>query len=127
MCFGAGDLGLQENVGTEMTERKAYHVQYENSWDDYSCIVFAETPGKAKSLGASELECEFTEISKCKRAPEFDKYAGTDRLHDRAYIENNWSAPCPKCERPCDEYTAVYDKSGDWLKSCVTCAKPDES
>jgi hypothetical protein len=107
-----------------MARRKAYHVQYGDQrydFDTSACVVFAESSGKARNLGAKELDCEFVEVTFCRRLPEFDQYAHLDRITDRIYIENGWGSGCPKCERICDEYTAVYDESGDWLKSCDEC------
>ena len=104
--------------------KKAYIVQCGDERYDFdasACVVFAETRGKARSLGAKELDCQFEEVYFCRRLPSFDQYAHLDRITDRIYIENNWAQGCPKCERLCDEYTAVYDESGDWLKSCDEC------
>lgn len=104
--------------------KRAFYVQYGDPRFDYgasACIVFAKTRGEARTLGAKELECDFIDVTKCRRAPNFDKHVKLGKITDRIYIENGFGVPCPKCERPCDEYTAVYDDTGQTLKCCVEC------
>lgn len=59
---------------------KAWVVSYE-SYDDYSTVVFAETSGQAKALGAAELDAPFVDV-RASRA------AWADNIKSRgAYID----------------------------------------
>lgn len=107
--------------------KKAFIAVYGDSRYDIdatNCVVFAETHGKARALAARELECDFTSIESCRRAPKLDKYAEQGRLTDHDYINEGWSVGCPKCGTQTDEYTARFDKSGKHVVGCEYCSDP---
>jgi hypothetical protein len=81
--------------------RRAYQASAMDS--DHGCaIVWAETPGKARMLAASELDVQFTEIDELKRVPELDNFTGDLMAWQ---IAHGWSWPCGLCER------SVYGES----------------
>lgn len=51
---------------------RAWEVR--DSEGECGCVLFAETAGKAKQQGVSELDTEFTDL-RVKRAPKFDDLA----------------------------------------------------
>ena len=79
---------------------RAYHV---TDGDDYSDVVFAETPGKAKLL--TDWWCEVPFISlRVRRAAAFDDVDG--RITQRHYLERGWRTSCYWCD-------AVLDNEDD--------------
>ena len=88
-----------------MSELKAYKV----SNDEYAEVVFAETPGKAKTK-AIYLDDDFIELSAC-RAPEFDQYAG-QVITPEIYLKYGWWWTCLSCGRAVFEEDALV-KDGE--------------
>lgn len=107
---------------------KAYQIIDREGYADYSCIVFAETRGKAISLalGTDEFpkhDWDFTQL-KAYRIPALDKaYRGTwymdwyneeDRLalvKEAGYMCDEDSFDPDECERCCaKEYCSRYEE-----------------
>ena len=83
-----------------MSALKAYKV----SNDEYAEVVFAETPGKAKTM-AIYLDDDFIELSAC-RAPEFDQYLGQE-ITPEIYLKHGWWWTCRSCGRAVFEEFAL--------------------
>ena len=90
---------------------KAWKVSGE---DGEGFVIFAETRGQARMLGAWDLDEEFTNVS-ATRAPSFDALVGKT-LTPRDYIERNWWYPCAGigCSRNCygDDEDVCFDNLG---------------
>lgn len=88
---------------------KAYSV---NDYDrERGCVVFAETPGKARAEGAGEIANEFIEVE-VRRAPEFDGLT-PEELTPRVYIERGWRYSCAHCHGWCHQDDGcVFNEAG---------------
>lgn len=94
---------------------KAYQV----SDGEYSCIAFG-TRGQARSLGANEFGCNFTEVD-VRRAKWADEYQGAENIPKEVFLKNGWWWEC-NCGQ------AQYEKTAIIINDAVCCEKcrPDK-
>lgn len=96
-----------------MTENmKAYQV----SNGEYSCIAFG-TRGQARSLGANEFGCDFTEVD-VKRAKWADEYQGAENIPKEAFLKNGWWWEC-NCGQAQYEETAIVLNEFVYCEKCL--------
>ena len=75
---------------------KAYQV---SNYEGYGEIVFAETPGQAKTH-TRDLDDDFIDLS-VRRAPEFDQYMG-QTITPEILFKHGWWLTCQSCGRQVD-------------------------
>lgn len=112
---------------------KAYIVC--EKWGDAgSIVVWAETPGKAKSQALyNDIfdGYEFTEL-RLDRVKDFDKYADTKKVPVQDLLNMSWWFYCAQCckehldQDEIDDGKAFIDESSDacdFVKGAVICAE----
>lgn len=118
----------------EKGKLKAYIVC--DKWGDAgSIVVWAETPGKAKSQALyNDIfdGYEFTEL-RLDRVKDFDKYADTKKVPVQDLLNMSWWFCCAQClkehldQDDIDEGNAFIDEDGgdpcDFVKGAVICAE----
>lgn len=95
---------------------KAYSVQA----DEHGCVVFSASGVVARREGANQLDCEFSDVKTCRRAPEFDEYADAGKVPVLSLLEAGWWWPCQNCE------THVMDDGDEYVihDERVYCCEP---
>jgi hypothetical protein len=78
------------------TNSKQAFVVYDD--DDGAVVVFEKTAVAARRIGARVLDTYFEYIESCRRAPEFDEYAGSGVPND-VLLEHGWWFECYGCQR----------------------------
>lgn len=68
-----------------------------------SCIVFAETQGKARQLGMYELEESFMDVQSPRRVKWADKFAEQGKVPLAEKIAHGWWQECAHCDAQVDE------------------------
>ena len=102
--------------------RKAWQV--DRGDEEESCIVFAETKGRARADGASELGDEFMHVMCPRRVPWADKYAEQGYVPLAEKIANGWWKGCEKCGEHVDEESLADGAKIIGEKAyCHECAK----
>ncbi|MGV7193765.1 hypothetical protein [Xanthomonas axonopodis] len=79
---------------------KAYQVDHY----DQSVIIFDTSSVAARRRGAIEMDCDFSEVESCRRAPGLDAYA-PGPVPPLAMISNGWWFECANCGCRIDDET----------------------
>lgn len=92
-----------------------------------SVIVFAETRGKARSEGASELDRDYMEVS-INREARYDQYADKGEVPLEVLLKDGWWWTCKECDRQVTQVDIDYKgaKIISGVPYCGDCVKERE-
>jgi hypothetical protein len=96
-----------------MTGKKAFVVRDNDSG---TVVVFDKRAVSARRHGANELDIEFYAVESCRRAPEFDEYAGQGFVPARVLIEHGWRFECNGCCTWVDSDLEGYDEDDEPIR-----------
>lgn len=91
----------------EIEKLKAWIVS--DSYEEHSVIVFHSHGLAARRLGASEFDGDFDAV-KCRRAKEFDEYAGQGFVPPLVRLKAGWWFECRNCHERVLFNDDEYDK-----------------
>ena len=89
---------------------RAWEISNPDGFDNSgeSLVVFADTRGRARRLGAGEFDTEFTAVN-VRRLPEFDEYAALRHMPDAVLLAHGWLVPCAGCGEIVEDYVDEDD------------------
>jgi hypothetical protein len=97
-----------------MKRLKAYEVRNDYA-DEGGCVIeFATNCATARREGASAMDADWTDVTSCRRAPQFDAYA-PGPVPPLILIENGWWFECLHCSVKVDSDGEAWDDEGELL------------
>lgn len=87
--------------------KKAYIVR--ESSEGHATVVFEPDGATARRVGAASMNLSFEDADSCKRAPEFDEYAGAGAVPPLVLLAHGWWFMCDHCSKRIDNSTIGAD------------------